>query len=1288
MMSNAVMSSSSYQGGSNNGHGSLGSNSNKSNSLANSQNGRVDFASVLKKSNATPIPPALSRKLGRGSSESPLGKVKVMLRVCENPEEASGPGILGVDQRRKQVTLIDPGGTGPNGITPEERRVGVSAPKMFGFDGIFSEDDDQAEICASAAAELVASVISGEDGCLVALGYCSAGKKQTMFGKPSTQKLGMIPTAISWLFKSIQEQKQKTGSRFSVRVSALEVTGGSVHETITDLLLPFVNDGDQPPGAYLLDGNGSAVNGHKGSTLAKSVTAPVLNSVSEVRSPNPETAGYYLDSALDAINAKAEGGSGGAGHIVFTLHVYQYSIDKNGKGVVGGRSKLHCVLLGNGSPSISVLSGLLLAVLNGQRHLPSSNHSKLGAILRECLGSLTCRAVVMIHISNSHSRYAETLAALQLGSRVHRLRRSRRLKMGSVGSGTGSGGSSGGSGEEMRNGLGTTNQVGEGETSSDIDPSSSEQSCDTVIYLGPSIDEATDGEHPPSYPVYLPSLETTENGCNMKIIPSKCPPLNNGSSVNGPNPKTKSPKPKSSNKILPDSSSFVATAASGLNGSGVGGNKSEEKWVDGPKVTKYHRQLQNHLQPPSSPKKKGGGCETWIDGPGVNHQANNFPSPKKSVNQAKEKATSRGGGGLAAVGSCSNASPSSDPCLMTSTKAEMIQKWISNQTHSPTFFDDISKLDDSFFGGTSQIGSIFSGPPSQILQNKIGGNIPYFFSNSSGDAHFNSFYPEPEYKALTVFKTCDEEDPDEGRDEDGYEFEFIEVVEPEVPVPTNDVCLQVTEEDIALSFLLENRENPLPESDQNYVMSSGGFLDKFRSASFSECPEHVSSSSFPTLDKSDHPLRVLSQECLTVVDTFTDSLSISGGDLERFWQSNNGFHDANHKDNHEMKICHGLCKNLVTLSQMSLDNLNDYPLEPLCMPLTPFTLSQPQPNGPHTKCYEDQPPLQHKPPTGKLILKEPPVLSSNDATVFVKSPGPPTRPRISSLTVHSRKSTGGKDLSDAEQDAISIPPMDLLDVNQIKNNCHPMDNNCPIKVQPKLSVHHLHHVSCDHNHRQNDQTLNINNGTGSGGLLSSSNLNNTNASSSTLNGSASSTLSIHSSLHHSDATPPQSLSPEVIPIQLLETNGKSPSKSKSRKIARFFRSRSKSPKKVLAAVTTTSSSESGKSSVSSSDAKHSSSASSCSSGVSIPGSTTSKSQKQHSSPKHQSPSKKQQSLKSKVIHSGFVASSNGADYHFTCDSALPMFLPNPNPNSKVLNSSTLENCNSGMINGDGLENSK
>lgn len=40
----------------------------------------------------------------------------------------------------------------------------------------------------------------------------------------SLQTLGFIPCAISWLFKLINERKEKTGARFSVRVSAVEVS--------------------------------------------------------------------------------------------------------------------------------------------------------------------------------------------------------------------------------------------------------------------------------------------------------------------------------------------------------------------------------------------------------------------------------------------------------------------------------------------------------------------------------------------------------------------------------------------------------------------------------------------------------------------------------------------------------------------------------------------------------------------------------------------------------------------------------------------------------------------------------------------------------------------------------------------------------------------------------------------------------------------------------------------------------------------------------------------------------
>ena len=62
-----------------------------------------------------------------------------------------------------------------------------------------------------------------------------SGKTFTMIGvDDSPMTLGIIPCAISWLFRLISEQKQRTGARFSVRVSAVEVTGKD--EVLKDLL--------------------------------------------------------------------------------------------------------------------------------------------------------------------------------------------------------------------------------------------------------------------------------------------------------------------------------------------------------------------------------------------------------------------------------------------------------------------------------------------------------------------------------------------------------------------------------------------------------------------------------------------------------------------------------------------------------------------------------------------------------------------------------------------------------------------------------------------------------------------------------------------------------------------------------------------------------------------------------------------------------------------------------------------------------------------------------------------
>ena len=50
----------------------------------------------------------------------------------------------------------------------------------------------------------------------------------------SQQNLGILPCSIAWLFKLINDQKDQTGARFSVRVSAVEVTGKQ--EQLKDLL--------------------------------------------------------------------------------------------------------------------------------------------------------------------------------------------------------------------------------------------------------------------------------------------------------------------------------------------------------------------------------------------------------------------------------------------------------------------------------------------------------------------------------------------------------------------------------------------------------------------------------------------------------------------------------------------------------------------------------------------------------------------------------------------------------------------------------------------------------------------------------------------------------------------------------------------------------------------------------------------------------------------------------------------------------------------------------------------
>lgn len=166
----------------------------------------------------------------------------------------------------------------------------------------------------------------------------------------------------------------------------------------------------------------------------------------------------------------------------------------------------------------------------------------------------------------------------------------------------------------MASGCGTSGdtdpKVQNGIGSSDIEPSSSEQSADTVIYVGPS--EETDGEHPP---VHIPSLSAVENRCH---------PLNKLLREPGQSKSTPSSPQRSIPvaKALPAAkaaakSNGVSSARSSpvRNSKTVAANKKErpeERWIDGPRISKSRAHGARALMAQKDDGKVG---ETWIDGP-------------------------------------------------------------------------------------------------------------------------------------------------------------------------------------------------------------------------------------------------------------------------------------------------------------------------------------------------------------------------------------------------------------------------------------------------------------------------------------------------------------------------------------------------------------------------------------------------------------------------------------------------------------------------------------------------
>ncbi|XP_067943120.1 uncharacterized protein [Watersipora subatra] len=436
---------------------------------------KTNYSSALRMG-LPPCPQVTNTVLEQGSSA--LSKVTVAVRLKQQADTAgnAASSYVTADSTRGQLILRDP--SNESNMAPSCRRQLAAVPKFFAFDTVFGADAMQMLVCKDTVLDILQSVLQGSDGCVISFGQSKTGKSRSLIGDDSScADFGIIPAAISWLYQMIEQQKTKTGARFSVRISALEIRGKD--EELTDLLA-HCNSGKNFRGK-------SGENPEHVQLTSTDVYGAQVENLNELRAPDVDHAGHYLDAALTSLLNSTEKSESKGAHLLFTLHIYQHHVESRpspgGALVAGGRSRLHFIDIGPCAKSssdgtaltLATLGSVITALLNGQRQFPHKE-SKLATLLKDSVGNQNCRTCILVHISTQPSQYAETIQILQLAARVHRMKVRRRNKISSNSSDdTGSTNSN----IRRRRGI----RMGTSASLSDPDVSSSEQSIDTVIYV-------------------------------------------------------------------------------------------------------------------------------------------------------------------------------------------------------------------------------------------------------------------------------------------------------------------------------------------------------------------------------------------------------------------------------------------------------------------------------------------------------------------------------------------------------------------------------------------------------------------------------------------------------------------------------------------------------------------------------------------------------------------------------------------------------------------------------------
>lgn len=157
-----------------------------------------------------------------GSKKASRVRVAVRLRpyMAKPDEKDEGPCVRGIDSQNLEII---------------NWRNATETVK-YHFDVFHGENTTQQEVFLSSVKPILPHVLNGQNASVFAYGPTGAGKTHTMLG--SSEQPGVIPRAVSEVFKLVKSKNDNDGWDYNIGMSYLEI----YNEKVLDLLSPNSQD--------------------------------------------------------------------------------------------------------------------------------------------------------------------------------------------------------------------------------------------------------------------------------------------------------------------------------------------------------------------------------------------------------------------------------------------------------------------------------------------------------------------------------------------------------------------------------------------------------------------------------------------------------------------------------------------------------------------------------------------------------------------------------------------------------------------------------------------------------------------------------------------------------------------------------------------------------------------------------------------------------------------------------------------------------------------------------------